>query len=102
MASAISDMSAVCHKESLCLVNAMHITASVKIIDDERGILSDYEKWLEELTPHATAAQYLHNRTGQDNADVHLKRQIMGREAWLLSPKAVGLRSMGAGLLRGV
>jgi secondary thiamine-phosphate synthase enzyme len=67
-------------QEGLCLVNAMHITASVYINDDERGLLSDYEKWLEELAPHAPTSQYLHNRTGEDNADAHLKRQIMGRE----------------------
>jgi len=67
-------------QEGLCLVNAMHITASVYINDDERGLLSDYEEWLEELAPHAPTSQYLHNRTGEDNADAHLKRQIMGRE----------------------
>jgi secondary thiamine-phosphate synthase enzyme len=67
-------------QEGLCLVNAMHITASVYINDDERGLLSDYEKWLEELAPHAPTSQYLHNRTGEDNADAHLKRQVMGRE----------------------
>jgi secondary thiamine-phosphate synthase enzyme len=67
-------------QEGLCLVNAMHITASVYINDDERGLLTDYEKWLEELAPHAPVTQYQHNRTGEDNADAHLKRQIMGRE----------------------
>ena len=67
-------------QEGLCLVNAMHITASVYINDDEGGLLSDYEKWLEELAPHAPTSQYLHNRTGEDNADAHLKRQVMGRE----------------------
>ena len=67
-------------QEGLCLVNAMHITASVFINDDERGLHADYEKWLEELAPHAPISQYLHNRTGEDNADAHLKRQIMGRE----------------------
>jgi secondary thiamine-phosphate synthase enzyme len=67
-------------QEGLCLVNAMHITASVYINDDERGLLSDYEKWLEELAPHAPTSQYQHNRTGEDNADAHMKRQIMGRE----------------------
>jgi secondary thiamine-phosphate synthase enzyme len=66
--------------EGLVLVNAMHITASVFINDDERGLHADYEKWLEELAPHAPTSQYLHNRTGEDNADAHLKRQIMGRE----------------------
>jgi secondary thiamine-phosphate synthase enzyme len=67
-------------QEGLCLVNAMHITASVYINDDERGLLADYEDWLEELAPHAPISQYRHNRTGEDNADAHLKRQIMGRE----------------------
>jgi secondary thiamine-phosphate synthase enzyme len=67
-------------QEGLALVNAMHITASVFINDDERGLHADYEKWLEGLAPHAPTSQYLHNRTGEDNADAHLKRQIMGRE----------------------
>jgi len=66
--------------EGLVLVNAMHITASVFINDDERGLHADYEKWLEGLAPHAPTGQYLHNRTGEDNADAHMKRQIMGRE----------------------
>jgi secondary thiamine-phosphate synthase enzyme len=67
-------------QEGICLVNAMHITASVFINDDEYGLHQDYEKWLEELAPHAPISQYQHNRTGEDNADAHLKRQIMGRE----------------------
>ena len=67
-------------KEGLCLVNAMHITASVFINDNEGGLLHDYEKWLEELAPHAPVDQYRHNDTGEDNADAHLKRQVMGRE----------------------
>jgi secondary thiamine-phosphate synthase enzyme len=67
-------------QEGLCLVNAMHITASVFINDDESGLHQDYEAWLEELAPHAPIEQYRHNRTGEDNADAHLKRQIMGRE----------------------
>jgi secondary thiamine-phosphate synthase enzyme len=67
-------------QEGLCLVNAMHITASVFINDDERGLHQDYEKWLQELAPHEPTGQYQHNRTGEDNADAHLKRQIMGRE----------------------
>jgi secondary thiamine-phosphate synthase enzyme len=67
-------------REGLCLVNAMHITASVFINDDESGLHQDYDKWLEALAPHAPTSQYLHNRTGEDNADAHLKRQIMGRE----------------------
>jgi secondary thiamine-phosphate synthase enzyme len=67
-------------QEGLCLVNAMHITASVFINDDESGLHQDYEKWLENLAPHAPISQYQHNRTGEDNGDAHLKRQIMGRE----------------------
>ncbi|AFS79986.1 hypothetical protein NKOR_00320 [Candidatus Nitrosopumilus koreensis AR1] len=67
-------------KEGLCLVNAMHITASIFINDNEGGLLHDYEKWLEELAPHAPVNQYKHNDTGEDNADAHLKRQVMGRE----------------------
>ena len=66
--------------EGLCLINAMHITASVFINDDESGLHHDYERWLEELAPHAPLEQYRHNDTGEDNADAHLKRQIMGRE----------------------
>lgn len=67
-------------KEGLCLVNAMHITASVFINDDESGLHQDYEVWLEKLAPHAPISQYQHNRTGEDNADAHMKRQVMGRE----------------------
>ena len=67
-------------QEGLCLVNAMHITASVFINDDEYGLHQDYEKWLEGLAPHAPIRQYRHNDTGEDNADAHMKRQIMGRE----------------------
>jgi secondary thiamine-phosphate synthase enzyme len=67
-------------KEGLCLVNAMHISASVFINDNEQGLLHDYEVWLEKLAPHAPVSQYEHNRTGEDNADAHLKRQVMGRE----------------------
>jgi secondary thiamine-phosphate synthase enzyme len=67
-------------QEGLCLVNAMHITASVFINDNEHGLHQDYEKWLEELAPHEPIDQYEHNKTGEDNADAHLKRQIMGRE----------------------
>ncbi|VAW12824.1 UPF0047 protein TM0723 [hydrothermal vent metagenome] len=67
-------------KEGLCLVNAMHISASVYINDDERGLLGDYDRWLEKLAPHEPINQYRHNDTGEDNADAHLKRQIMGRE----------------------
>ncbi len=67
-------------QEGLVLVNAMHITASVFINDDEAGLHHDYDKWLEGLAPHAPTSQYRHNETGEDNADAHLKRQIMGRE----------------------
>ena len=68
-------------KEGLCLVNAMHITASVFINDNESGLLEDYEEWLEKLAPHEPISRYRHNRTGEDNGDAHHKRQIMGREA---------------------
>ena len=67
-------------KEGLVLVNAMHISASVYINDDEQGLLKDYDKWLEKLAPHEPVSQYQHNDTGEDNADAHLKRQVMGRE----------------------
>jgi secondary thiamine-phosphate synthase enzyme len=67
-------------QEGLCLVNAMHITASVFINDHESGLWNDYQNWLEKLAPHEPISQYQHNRTGEDNGDAHLKRQIMGRE----------------------
>ncbi len=67
-------------KEGLCLVNAMHITASVFINDDEGGLHSDFEAWLEKFAPHEPISQYRHNLTGEDNGDAHLKRTIMGRE----------------------
>jgi secondary thiamine-phosphate synthase enzyme len=67
-------------KEGLCLVNPMHITASVYINDDERGLLQDYDDFLEKLAPHEPTDQYRHNDTGEDNADAHIKRQVMGRE----------------------
>ncbi|HNT29873.1 MAG TPA: secondary thiamine-phosphate synthase enzyme YjbQ [bacterium] len=67
-------------REGLCLVNAMHITASVFINDDESGLHHDYTSWLEKLAPHDPISLYSHNRTGEDNGDAHLKRQIMGRE----------------------
>ncbi|MCX5719068.1 MAG: secondary thiamine-phosphate synthase enzyme YjbQ [Nitrospirae bacterium] len=67
-------------KEGIVLVNAMHITASVFINDDESGLHQDYEEWLETLAPHEPITRYRHNRTGEDNGDAHLKRQIMGRE----------------------
>jgi len=66
-------------QEGLCLVNAMHISASVYINDDESGLLQDYDDWLEKLAPHEPVSQYRHN-VGEDNADAHLKRQVMGRE----------------------
>jgi len=67
-------------REGLCLVNAMHITASVFINDDESGLHHDYEEWLEKLATHEPVSQYRHNSTGEDNGDAHLKRQVMGRE----------------------
>lgn len=67
-------------KEGLCLVNPMHITASVFINDDESGLHHDYEKFLERIAPHAPIEQYQHNRTGEDNGDAHIKRQIMGQQ----------------------
>lgn len=81
----ISDQVRQCLRESgiqegLCLVNAMHISASVFINDDEPGLHQDYKTWLEKLAPHAPLDQYRHNDTGEDNADAHIKRQMMGRE----------------------
>jgi secondary thiamine-phosphate synthase enzyme len=67
-------------KEGLCLVNAMHITASCFINDDEGGLHQDFDQWLEKLAPHEPVSQYRHNETGEDNADAHLKREIMGRQ----------------------
>ena len=67
-------------KEGLALVNAMHITASVFINDDETGLHLDYETWLEHIAPHEPVSRYHHNKTGEDNADAHIKRQVMGRE----------------------
>ena len=67
-------------QEGFCLVNPMHITASVFINDDEPGLHEDYDKWLERLAPHAPLSQYRHNESGEDNADAHMKRQLMGRE----------------------
>ena len=66
--------------EGICLVNSMHITSSIFINDNESGLHQDFEKWLENLAPHLPTKQYSHNDTGEDNADAHLKRQIMGRE----------------------
>jgi secondary thiamine-phosphate synthase enzyme len=67
-------------KEGLCLVNAMHITASVYINDAEEGLIHDFDEWLERLAPHVPTSRYRHNLTGEDNGDAHLKRTIMGRE----------------------
>ena len=67
-------------QEGFCLVNAMHITASVFVNDDEHGLHHDYEQWLEKIAPHEPIKNYRHNDTGEDNADAHLKRQVMGRE----------------------
>lgn len=67
-------------KEGLCLVNSMHITSSVFINDDENGLHHDYDQWLEKLAPHEPVNGYRHNDTGEDNADAHMKRQVMGRE----------------------
>jgi secondary thiamine-phosphate synthase enzyme len=67
-------------REGLCLVNAMHITASVYINDAESGLIQDYDDWLEQLAPHSPVERYRHNLTGEDNGDAHLKRQVMGRE----------------------
>lgn len=67
-------------KEGLCLVNAMHITASVFINDNESGLHEDFKRWLEKLAPHAPISQYKHNMTGEDNGDAHIKRTLMGRE----------------------
>jgi len=94
----------------LTLVAAMHITASVFINDDESGLHHDYEVWLERLAPHAPIDQYQHNRTGEDNADAHLKRQIMGREVVAVTngrldgstPLTRAFWHLGADLLRGV
>jgi secondary thiamine-phosphate synthase enzyme len=67
-------------KEGLCLVNSMHISSSIFINDNETGLHKDFDKWLEQLAPHSPVSQYRHNDTGEDNADAHLKRQIMGRD----------------------
>ncbi len=89
--------------EGLCLVNAMHITASVFINDDEPGLHHDYEAWLEGMAPHEPLEKYWHNRTGEDNADAHLKRQVMGREVVVaVTNGRPGFRSLGADFLRGI
>lgn len=82
-------------KEGLVLVNSMHITSSVFINDDESGLHDDYKKWLEVLAPHEPVSKYRHNLTGEDNADAHLKRQVMGREV------GVPMRSMGRAITGG-
>jgi secondary thiamine-phosphate synthase enzyme len=86
--------------EGICLVNAMHITASVFINDDEPGLHHDYELCLEKLAPHAPTSAYRHNRTGEDNADAHLKRQLMGREVVGNYEKQSGSRAVGTNFLR--
>ena len=89
--------------EGLCLVNSMHITSSVFVNDDEAGLLKDFETWLEGFAPHAPASRYEHNRTGEDNADAHLKRQIMGREVVVaITGGEARPRALGADLLRRV
>ena len=87
-------------EEGLCLVNAMHITASVFVNDDESGLYQDYKDWLEELAPHEPISHYRHNRTGEDNGDAHLKRQIMGREVVVAISNGDLLWTVGADLLR--
>ncbi len=90
-------------REGLVLVNAMHITASVFINDDESGLHADYEAWLEKLAPHEPISAYRHNRTGEDNADAHMKRQVMGREVVdRRHRRPARLRPVGADLLRRV
>ena len=74
-------------REGMCLVNAMHITASVFINDDEAGLHSDYKRWLEKLAPHEPLSRYRHNLTGEDNGDAHHKRQVMGREVMVAITK---------------
>ncbi len=87
--------------EGLCLVNAMHITASVFINDAEDGLLHDYEVWLEKLAPHAPTTHYQHNRTGEDNADAHLKRPDYGpRSGGGHNKRQIGFRPVGADFLR--
>ena len=80
-------------QEGLCLVNAMHITASVYINDAEDGLIHDYDVWLEKLAPHEPISQYRHNRTGEDNADAHLKRTIMGHQ--VVVPITAGKLDLG-------
>ena len=82
-------------KEGLCLVNAMHITASVFINDDEQGLHRDYKSWLEKLAPHEPLSRYDHNLTGEDNGDAHHKRQIMGREVVVAITKGIFISGPG-------
>ncbi len=90
-------------REGLVLVNAMHITASVFINDDESGLHHDYEAWLEKLAPHEPVSGYRHNRTGEDNADAHMKRQVMGREVVVaITGGKARFRAVGADFLRRV
>jgi secondary thiamine-phosphate synthase enzyme len=90
-------------REGLCLVNAMHITASVFVNDNESGLWHDFERWLEKLAPHAPVSQYRHNDTGEDNADAHLKRTIMGREVVLaITDGKARPWTVGRGVLRRV
>ncbi len=88
-------------KEGLALVNAMHITASVFINDDESGLHHDFDVWLEKLAPHEPVSFYRHN-SGEDNADAHLKRQVMGREVVIPNERKTRFRPLGADLLRRV
>ena len=89
--------------EGLCLVNPMHITASVFVNDDERGLLADFERFFEALVPHEPVRSWRHNDTGEENADAHVKRQLMGREAVLaITGGTARPRPLGAGLLRRV
>lgn len=76
-------------KEGLCLINAMHITAGIYINDAEQGLINDFDDWLEGLAPHEPVSKYQHNRTGEDNADAHLKRTIMGREVVVAITKGI-------------
>ncbi len=90
-------------KEGLCLVNAMHITASVYINDDEPGLLQDYDDFLERLAPHEPVRQYRHNDTGEDNGDAHIKRQVMGREVVVaVTNGKLDFGPLGTNLLRRV
>ena len=82
--------------EGLALVNAMHITASVFINDDESGLHHDYETWLEQLAPHEPVSRYQHNLTGEDNADAHIKRQVMAGKSWSQLPQGIWILDVGS------